>query len=140
MAIADRENREALIQVLEACGLAPFPCSTLGEVRAILAVEAKDIVFCDVAFAHDCFDDLPRTFSSGEVIAPVVVCSRLYDRAVYLDVMNRGAFDFMAYPYRTDDVKWIVGTALRKYPGRAMGSQKESRRATSAKRSGHASN
>jgi hypothetical protein len=30
-----------------------------------------------------------------------------------LDVMCRGAFDFIVYPYRTDDVRWILGTAFR---------------------------
>ena len=115
VAIADRENREALIQVLDECGLEPVSCSTIGEVRAILASEANDVLFCDTAFADSSFDDLPRAVSSGELKPPVIVCSRLYDPAVYLEVMNRGAFDFIVYPYRTDDVRWIVGTALRKY-------------------------
>lgn len=60
VAIADRENRKYLIQVLAACGLEPIFCSTLGEVRAILASEADDVVFCDTAFAEGSFDDLPR--------------------------------------------------------------------------------
>ena len=114
VAIADRGNREALIQVLAMCGLEPISCSTLGEVRAILASEADDVVFCDRAFADGCFDDFPRAISSGKLRTPVIVCSRLYDPAVYLDVMNRGAFDFIVYPYRTDEVRWILDTAFRR--------------------------
>jgi FixJ family two-component response regulator len=90
-----------------------------------------DVVFCDTAFAHDSFEELPRAISSGELIAPVIVCSRLYDPAVYLDVMNRGAFDFIVYPYRTDDVKWVVGTALRRSPEPALKSQADARCAIS---------
>ena len=131
VAIADRENREALIQVLEVCGLEQVFCSTIGEVRVLLASEATDVLFCDTAFADSIFDDLPRATRSGELRARVIVCSRLYDPAVYLDVMNRGAFDFIVYPYRTDDVKWVVGTALRRSPEPALKSQADSRCAIS---------
>jgi len=30
--------------------------------------------------------------------------------------MNRGAFDFIVYPYRSEDVKWILATAFRRSP------------------------
>ena len=129
VAIADRENREALIQVLDVCGLKQVFCSTIGEVRALLASEATDVLFCATVFADSIFDDLPRAASSGESRARVIVCSRLYDPAVYLDVMNRGAFDFIVYPYRTDDVKWVVGTALRRNSEPALKSQADLRHA-----------
>jgi len=116
VAVSDRENRESLIQVLAACGLEPVFCLTAAEVREVLKSEAPDVLFCDTAFFDGRFDDLPRAMGSGRLSAPVIVCSRLYDSAVYLDVMNRGAFDFIACPYRTDDVKWILGTAFRRSP------------------------
>jgi FixJ family two-component response regulator len=62
----------------------------------------------------------------------VIVCSPLYDPAVYLDVMNRGAFDFIACPSRTDDVEWIMGTACRRCPEPARKPQANSDRAISA--------
>jgi DNA-binding NtrC family response regulator len=114
VAIADREEREVLMQVLDECGLEPVSCATIGEVGATLASEADDVVFCDTAFARDSFDDFPRAISSGELIAPVIVCSRLYDPALYLEVMYRGAFDFIVYPYRTDEVRWILDTAFHR--------------------------
>ena len=131
VAIADRENREALIQVLDVCGLEPVFCSTIGEVRALLASEATDVLFCDTVFADSIFDDLPRATRSGESRVRMIVCSQLYDPAVYLDVMNRGAFDFIVYPYRTDDVRWVVGTALRRSPEPALKSQADARCAIS---------
>ncbi len=131
VAIADRENREALIQVLELCGLEPITCSTVGEISAILASEANDLLFCDTAFADSNFEDLPHTMSSGKLSTPVLVCSRFDDADVYLDVMNRGAFDFIVYPYRTDEVKWVVGTARRKYLESALQVPANSRRAVS---------
>jgi DNA-binding NtrC family response regulator len=129
VAIANLENREALIQVLEVCGLEPICCSTIGEVKMLLASEAADVLFCDTAFADSIFDDPPRAVSSRKPGTPMIVCSRLYDPAVYLDVMNRGAFDFIVYPYRTDDVKWVVGTALRRNSEPALKSQADLRHA-----------
>ena len=84
--------------------------------RAVLQSGAADVLFCDTAFFDGRFDDLPRAFGSGRLRISVIVCSPLYDPAVYLDVMNRGAFDFIVYPYRTDDVNWILATAFRRSP------------------------
>ena len=120
------------MQVLEACGLEPTSCSTIDEVRAILTLETDDVVFCDTAFAHDGFEELPRANSSGELIAPVIVCSRLYDPAVYLEVMYRGAFDFIVYPYRTDEVRWVLDTAFRRPSESAPRLKAEPGRVTSA--------
>jgi len=131
VAIADRENREALIQILELCGLERSFCLNISEVMALLESEVTDVLFCDTAFANDIFDDLPRAISSGKLRTPMIVCSQLYDPAVYLDAMNRGAFDFIVYPYRTDDVKWIVGTAFPRDREPALKSQADSRRAFS---------
>ena len=114
VAIADCENRGALVQALAECGFELIVCSTLGEVREVLASEAADVLFCDTAFTNSSFDDLPRDIRSGELRPPVIVCSPVYDPAVYSDVIYRGAFDYIVYPYRNDEVRWILGTALRR--------------------------
>jgi DNA-binding NtrC family response regulator len=132
VAIADRENRDGLAKVLELCGLGSIYCSTGGEVQTIFESEATGVLFCDTALANGSFDDLPRDIGSGRLRIPVIVCSRFYDPAIYLDVMNRGAFDFIVYPYRTDDVQWILGTAFRRVPEPALKSQANSHRAMSA--------
>ena len=116
VAISDCQNRESLVQALAACGLEPIFCSTPTEVRALLESEAPDVLFCDTAFADGSLEDLPHARGSGKLRIPVIVCSPLYDPAVYLDVMNRGAFDFIVYPYRSEDVKWILATAFCRSP------------------------
>jgi DNA-binding NtrC family response regulator len=131
--ISDDEGRETLVQVLAACDLEPIVCSSIGEVRTIVASEAADIVFCEYAtLADGSFDDFPRSLHSGELRPPVIVCSRLYDPTAYLEVMDRGAFDYIVYPYRTDGVRWVLGTALCRSHGPALESKVNSRRATCA--------
>ena len=114
VAISDREGREALMETLAECGIEPIPCSSVGEVSAILALEATDVLFCDTAFVESGFDHLPRAVSSGELRPPVIVCSRFYDPAMYLEVIQRGAFDYIIYPYGTDEVRWILGSVLHR--------------------------
>jgi DNA-binding NtrC family response regulator len=132
VAISDRENRESLVQVLAACGLELIFCSTAAVIRAVLESEEPDVLFCDTAFFDGSFNDLPRALDSRRLSTPVIVCSLVYDPAVYLDVMNRGAFDFIAYPYWTHDVKWILGTAFRRCPEPARKPKSNSGRAISA--------
>jgi len=94
-------------------------------------------VFCDTAFAERSFDDLPRAIGSGKLTSRVIVCSRLYEPGLYLDVMNRGAFDFIVYPYQTDDVQWILDTAFRGSSESAPKLRVNCGRATSAQESRH---
>ena len=131
VAMSDCQNRESLVQALAACGLEPIFCSTPAEVRALLESEAPDVLFCDTAFADGSYEDLPHARGSGKLRIPVIVCSPLYDPAVYLDVMNRGAFDFITFPYRTHEVTWILGTALRRCPEPTSKPQTNWGRATS---------
>jgi DNA-binding NtrC family response regulator len=76
--------------------------------------------------------DIPLELQPKLLSTPVIVCAPLFDPAVYLDVMNRGAFDFMAYPYRTDEVNWILDTAFRRRAEPARKSKANSGRAISA--------
>ena len=113
--LPDPDCRKALLQVLVTCGIEPVLCSTIREARASLGSEPADVVFCETSFADGNFEDLLRALGSGELSPPVIVCSRLYDPALYLDLMDRGAFDFIVYPYRTEEVRWSLGTAFLRY-------------------------
>jgi DNA-binding NtrC family response regulator len=117
--LSDRDSREAIPQILVTCGVEPVLCSTISEARKSLSSEPADVVFCETRFVDGSFDDLLRVLRSGESTPRVIVCSRLYDPALYLDLMDRGAFDFIVYPYRTEDVRWILSTALLRYSQRS---------------------
>ena len=113
--LSDPDSQEAILQTLATCHIEPVFCSTMSEARASLSSEPADLVFCEPRFADGSFDDLLHVLSSGESRPPVIVCSRLCDPALYLDLMDRGAFDFIVYPYRTEEVRWILDTAFLKY-------------------------
>ena len=113
--LSDPDSREAILQILVMCGIEPVLCSTIRKARASLSLEPADVVFCETRFADGSFEDLLRALGLDEPSPPVIVCSRLYDPALYLDLMDRGAFDFIVYSYRTEEVRWILGTAFLRY-------------------------
>jgi DNA-binding NtrC family response regulator len=85
--LSDSACREAISQSLSACGIQPITCSTLREAQAISNSEPANVVFCEISFADGSFDDLLCALGSGEPGPPVIVCSRLYDPVLYLDLM-----------------------------------------------------
>jgi DNA-binding NtrC family response regulator len=93
---SDHDSREAIFQILTACGIESIFCSTIGEARMMLRSEGADIVFCETSFADGSFENVLRARSSGEPIPPVLVCSRLYGPAVYLAGFQRNNDYFAA--------------------------------------------
>ena len=113
--LSDPDSRKAVLQILVTCGIAPVFCSTISEGRKSLSSEPADVVFCETSFADGGFEGLLRALGSAEPCPPEIVCSRLYDPTLYLDLMDRGAFDFIVYPYHTEEVRWILRSALLRY-------------------------
>ena len=50
---------------------------------------------------------------------PVIVASRLADVELYLDTLDRGAFDFVAAPFQARHLCYIVDSALARGRSRA---------------------
>ncbi len=47
--------------------------------------------------------------------SPVVFLTRLADERLWLDMLEAGAFDLVAKPYRPCDLRWVAITALKKH-------------------------
>ncbi len=112
--LSDSHIREAIFQILVTCRIKPVLCSTLSEARASLSSEPAEVVFCETSFADGRFEDLLLAVGSDELGPPVIVCARFYDPALYLDLMDRGAFDFVVCPCRFEEMRWVLDTALRR--------------------------
>ena len=112
--LSDPLNRETIFRSLVACGIEPVLCSTLREAQASLSSGPADVVFCESSLSDGSFEDLLSALASGEPSPPVIVCARFYQPALYLDLMDRGAFDFIEYPYHTEEMRWILVTAFQR--------------------------
>jgi DNA-binding NtrC family response regulator len=85
------------------------------EARAALREPvAPALVFTDTVLADGTWADVLKAASTAPTTAPVIVVSRLADIELYLDVLERGAYDFVVPPLSSADLAHIVGGALLK--------------------------
>lgn len=68
------------------------------------------LVICDA-------DDVPweealEAFRHSENMPPVVFLTRAVDRRMWLDMLQAGAYDVVAKPYESQDLHWVVRSAL----------------------------
>lgn len=111
----DSDARRDLLGALLRCGVDAFVCPRLIEARSHLKSESFRIVFCEDSLPDGDFRDVLRIVTHTNAKLPVVVCSRLGESPAYLEAMELGAFDYIAPPYRTGEVQFIINTALRQF-------------------------
>lgn len=109
---SDPGGRGALAEAVARFGVTTVSASSVREALATLAREPVRLVICDAQLpGGNVRDILAASRTAGEV--PVVVASRLDSWDEYLKAMRWGAFDYIVYPFRRAEVKWILERALR---------------------------
>ncbi len=113
---ADAEGRVALGRALSRAAVYLEFAATVEEARAVAAREPIGLVFCAEQGRGETYRELlaKPEFTAGRI--PVIVASRYVDTRVYMEAMRAGAFDFVAPPYRPDEVARIVSSALHFIP------------------------
>ena len=112
---SDVANRTALVDILEECGLEPVIASNVEETGNILARRPAHVVFCEDILPDGSFREILRLVKTTQPEIQVVVSSKLGDVEEYIEAMNLGAFDFIAPPYRGNDVVSVVDSACDRY-------------------------
>jgi len=118
IACAAPEKEQTLIETLREFEIEPVPSKSMDVIRALLTSDETVLAFSQTKFGEWCFQDVLNAADSPGAKVPVVVCSEFYDNDLYVYVMAMGAFDFLAFPYRQEEVKWIIHTALNRGSGR----------------------
>jgi DNA-binding NtrC family response regulator len=109
VASSDAEKRNALVSILDQCGVRALTAKNVDEVQAALAGLSIDMVFCDETLPGGGFHYvllLTRTIAEG---VPIVLSSLLGDVDRYLEAIELGVFDFIAPPFRSAEVNSIIG-------------------------------
>ena len=90
------------------------------EASAVLRGSAPPVlVLTDASLPDGTWADVLEAASTAPTTAPVIVVSRLVDIELYLDCLERGAYDFVVPPLRSADLAHIVGGAMLKGSHRA---------------------
>jgi len=117
MLVMDRERRLLLLDALESCGIEVLPVCDCNEAQRMLETQPAVQVVVTDARLHD--GDWRRVL---EIVArarrqiEVIVCSRLGDPKMWLDVLEEGGYDVLVEPFEHEEVRRIVeAAAARSY-------------------------
>ncbi len=93
-----------------------------GLLDAILrqADSPSSVILCDT----DCLDwkEAVNLFQRLKTPGAVVLLTRLADERLWVETLDAGAFDLLEKPYRPENLRWVVSTALKHRPERMAAS------------------
>jgi two-component system, NtrC family, response regulator PilR len=120
---ADAEPLQSLNLALQKLSVETDQAPTCQQARNFLerATKPPDIVFTDTALPDGTWQDLLAMAGRSRARSKVIVVSRTEDPWLYLDAMERGAFDFMLPPFATSDVGYILRRATGERAAKAAG-------------------
>jgi len=112
----DEENGRTVAACAVRRGETPISCTSCQEACHLLAQGGFRVVFCH----DDLRDGKYREIIGSAKPAPVIVLSRTAEWPRYLDALDAGAFDYIAYPLHSAEVECVLLMALNEY-SRAIG-------------------
>ncbi len=128
MLIMARERRLPLLAALESCGIDVVPVCDCNEGRRMLEIQPQvQVVLTDAALPDGDWRGVFQIVAQAGANIQVVVCSRLGDHKLWIDVLEQGAYDVLVEPYQHDEIRRILeAAAARSYmrslpPAGAMG-------------------
>jgi DNA-binding NtrC family response regulator len=79
--------------------------------KEIKRPEPPHLLFTDVMLPDGTWEDLLSEVTKTSAPVGVIVAARLVNIPLYLDVLDRGAIDFMVAPFNRAEVAWVVERA-----------------------------
>ena len=108
----DMKARVALEQSLERCTVERVYCASLAALCQAVGAQAADAV----VYAEDRPGGRIRALMESpemrQARLPVIAVSRFAGMRDYLAAMNAGAFDYLARPLHTDELRRVIERAL----------------------------
>ena len=115
MVIMAQERRLPLLEALESCGIDLLLVCNCNEGRRMLEIQPQvQVVLADAALPDGDWREVLQIVAQAGVNAEVVVCSRLGDHKLWIDVLEQGAYDVLVEPYECEEVRRIVEAAADK--------------------------
>ncbi|HEX2666484.1 MAG TPA: hypothetical protein VHM93_26890 [Candidatus Acidoferrum sp.] len=101
-----------LAESLGRCGVTPLFASTAVESRIALAGRKVVVVLCSEFLADGAYEDVVNLAHRSQATIPLIVVSRTGEWPEYFEAVDRGAFDYVAYPPMTGDLERAIRNAL----------------------------
>lgn len=106
---------QTLESIVERQGVVIREARGCAEALALISqLDSPHLVFTDTQLCDGTWADVLNLISGTHTrdSVKVVVVSRVVDERLYLDVVESGAFDFIAPPFEPEDVAFIVRSAI----------------------------
>lgn len=116
VACADPRIRQLLTSVLSEFRLDPVFPETIDDAKRLLIQEETVIAFVQPRFSEGTFREVLGAVGCPKSPVPVIVCSKFYDIYIHREAMSTGAFDYLAFPFRREEVAWVVNHAIGRDP------------------------
>ena len=97
-------------------GMRTLRSRNCSEVRTLLREPSPpDLILTEVSLPDGTWEDVLKSANAAPGSVPVIVFSHIVEMALYLDILQRGAYDFTVPPISFWDLAHIVrGAALKR--------------------------
>ncbi len=96
-------THSAVVQVAERCRDLPAQLS---------GANPPDLILTDLYLADGTWEDILRIAEKAPAAVNVIVVSRLVDIPLYVEALEKGAFDFITPPFEPSELSHVLRTAF----------------------------
>ena len=96
-------------------GMRVLRCRSCSEAQATLREpNLPSLILTDVSLPDGTWEEVLKAAKTAPTNVPLIVVSRIIEMTLYLDVLERGAHDFIVPPISFSDLAYIIRTAVLK--------------------------
>jgi DNA-binding NtrC family response regulator len=111
--IMGHDRRLSLLGHLEGNGISVLTASDFAEAQRILQARPPvQAVVTDEALSDGIWADVLQEVRGNDIPAETIVCTRLGDARLWIDVLEQGAYDLLVEPYGPDEVRRVIRNAV----------------------------
>ena len=112
MLVMSRERQLSLLETLEVSGIDVLPVCDCNEARRMLETQLQvQVVLTDRTLPDGDWRAVLQIVAQGRANVQVVVCSRLGDHTLLIDVLEQGAYDVLVEPYQREEIRRVLEAA-----------------------------
>ena len=108
----DREFRKAVRKILKRLGYKVITASDGGEALKLLSDTTVDLILSALMMPNVDGMELMDEVNRAKINVPVVFLTAYGDVESYMDLMNKGAFDYLNKPVKEHEVLRVTKSAL----------------------------
>lgn len=105
----------SLMRVLQSLSIRLIHTQSCREASLLFSRRGEvDLIFVAIALPDGNWMDVLRSAQQSRCFLPVIVVSRMVDVGLYLEALEKGAFDVITPPFLTTDLAHVIRSAIYK--------------------------